>query len=264
MTFAHRTFPLLVIAAAVAGCATEASGTPETTDDDLTRAECRGAPGEAEPACRVEAVVEHQVVVHLDPAVLAETCVTFVLAGSRRYGLLQPPAACADPSRFDGANIHVSFSKGALETLSKSKRAALKGYDANATYYDLSGPLREAPFDALAAFDALDAHHKVEALFTVAPGGSWATLRPAFEKKDIRILDTFEGDLQRAALDEYYDLRDFAFGNGGDRPDVYAIQREGVTYAYAMEASGRAFGNWGEMRIYDRSFTELNRFGFSD
>jgi hypothetical protein len=257
----------LALAALASGCAADAGAADEeveSAEDALTRAQCRGARGESDPACRVKGTVEKMIVAEMDPFVVGDACVTFVMVGSRRYGLVRDPAACSSPDRYEGAGVEVSYSKGALVTLSRAKVRVLKDYDANAVYYGLDGPLTEAPASALAAFDALAADAKIATLYDVAPGGTWATLRPGFQQRAVRMLDELSGDTLRVALDAYYELRDDAFQNGGDRPDVFTIERDGVTYAYGMAVSGRSYGNWGTLRIFDRSFDELATFGYAD
>lgn len=229
----------------------------------ISRGECRG-PREFEAACQVQGQVERQVVASLDPSTIGPVCVTYVLVGSRRYGLVQEAQACPNPSRFENARVRVSYSKGALVSLSRSKLRVLREHDSAATYYALSRPFTEHAVDGLAAFDALDRSAKVAALYAVADDESWATLRPEYQLKPIRIVDTLEGDALRAALSAYRELREYSFAIRGGRPDVDAIQKDGVTYAYVMSASGRTYGDWSALRIYDRQFNELAEFNYSE
>ncbi|MBS2012886.1 MAG: hypothetical protein JST00_08370 [Deltaproteobacteria bacterium] len=265
------TASLLALTAAAVALQTGCGGAAEPVDeqvesaeDALTRAQCRGAVGEADPRCRIEGVVESMFVGEMDPFVVGDACVTFVRSGAKRYGLVRAPEACPDPDRYSRGDIKVSFSKGAIDLASRGRSRVLKEYDSGATYYELSGPLRESTSSALAAFDALSAEKKVAFLYDVAPDRSWASLRRGFTKAPIRIVDTQTGDALRAALAAYRDIASFAYANGGGQPGVFAIQKDGVTYAYSIEASGRSYGNWGSLAIHDRAWAELATFGYSD
>lgn len=117
-----------------------------------------------------------------------------------------------------------------------------------------------APAD-LAAFDALKPEEKVAALYNGGPG-----LRPGFAERAIRIVDEIPaGPERKAALDAYFELRDYAYSAGGTSPNVYAIAKDGVTYAYAMQASGSYHsGSWGDYVVYDRTFVELTRYSYAE
>ena len=256
----------ILFAVLVAGCAAEPTSEEavgETAEEALTRAQCRGAIGETEPKCRLEGVVESVFSGEMDPFVVGDVCVTFVKVGSRRYGLVTELGdSCHD--EWNGANVEVSFSKGALDLASRSRSKVLKDYDSSATYYEFSGELRQAQPNALATFDALDDDAKVQFLYDADPNGIWAQLRPGFTKKPIRIVDTQTGDALRNALDAYGPIAQYSYSNNGGQPDVYAVQKDGVTYAYGIEASGRSYGNWGTMGIFDREWNELATFGYAD
>jgi len=246
-------------------CAAErADAVDVATDADaLTRAQCRG-PRAGDPACKVTGVVERQVVGEFDPFVVGDACVTFVRAGSRRYGLVQEPESCPDPDRFENASVRIAFSKGDLEDLPRAKTQVFRDYDATATYLALTAPFAEE-VDAVAAFDALDDAAKLDTLYQPSAGSDWATLRPEFQTSPVRIVDTFQGEILRAALDAYRTFAADAFANGGGSPDVLAIQRDGVTYAYAMEASGSFHGgSWGARKVFDRTFDTLGEFSWSE
>ena len=260
---------LPVLALLAFGCAAPAGEeASETGEDAVTRAQCRARP-ENDPECRIEGVLEQMVVAEFDPFVVGDACATFVKVGNRRYGLMRDEGACWDANRYENAQVKVSFNKGALTLVSGEKREILKRYDASAIYYDFAGTLKIDPPPTpepadLAAFDALTPDQKVDALYETR--GDWGVLRPGYAEKSIRILDTIPaGPAQRAALDAYYDLREHSFSNGGDKPDVYAVQKDGVTYAYAMAASGNYWGgDWGEYVVFDREFEELARFSWSE
>jgi hypothetical protein len=259
----RRSLPILV-SLLLAGCSAEPVAeepVDETSEEALTRAQCRGAIGETEAKCRLEGVVDAVFAGEIDPFV-GDTCVTFVKVGSRRYGLVSDLDACR--TEWDGANVKVSFSKGALDLESRSRSKVLKEYDASATYYAFSGELRESQPSGLAAFDALSDDAKVSFLYDVHPGDVWANLRPGFTKKAIRIVDTQTGEALRKALDAYGPIAQYSYGNGGSQPDVYAVQKDGVTYAYGIEASGRSWGNWGAQSIFDRAWNELATYSYAD
>ena len=256
----------LVVVSGCAGAAGhEGNESSEEAEAALTRAQCQGTRGETDGRCRIEGIVEQMVVAEIDPFVVGEACVTFVKAGNKRYGLVRDTSFCGDPDHYQGGNVAVSFSKGAITLVSQSRRTVLKEYDADATYYDFSGELREsASADPLAAFDRLDGAHQVRFLYDVQADGSFAALRPGFVEKPIRIIDTLEGEAQRRALAAYTELREESFQNGGGKPDVFAVQKDGVTYAYTMAISGRSYGNWGSQAVFNREIEELERFSFSD
>lgn len=249
-----------------AGCAAEPPAeepVDETAEEALTRAQCRGSIGETDQRCRLEGVVESVFSGEMDPFVVGDVCVTFVKVGARRYGLVTELGdSCR--SEWDGANVKVSFSKGALDLATRSRSKVLKEYDASAIYYEFSGTLREEQPNALAAFDALSDDAKVGFLYDADPNGIWATLRPGFTKKPIRIVDTQTGEALRRALDAYGPIASSSYANNGGQPDVYAVQKDGVTYAYGIEASGRSYGNWGTMAVYDREWNELASYGYAD
>ncbi len=263
------TFLPAVFASLLVGCAADPSAAtaaePATTEDDLTRAECRGPRGETEPACRVEGVVERQVTAEFDPFVVGDACVTFVKVGARRYGLVRDVEACPDESRFENGNVKVSFSKGALTLVARERSRVLKGFDGGVTYYDFTGELRiqaPPPPTTPAEFDALSGDEKYELLYD--GNDTWANLREGFSEKAIRIVDELDGATEQKALSAYYAMRSEAFQNGGDKPEVVAIQKGGVTWAYAIHISGRSFGNWWSTSVYDRSFESIGGFGGSD
>lgn len=260
-----RSLPIF-LGVLLAGCAAESSGADEvvdeTSEEALTRAQCRGAIGETEAKCRLEGVVESVFAGEVDPSVIGDACITFVKVGSRRYGLVTDIDVCR--ADWDGADVKVSFSKGAIDLASRSRSKVLKEYDPNAIYYEFSGLLRESAPDALVAFDALSHSAKVDFLYDADPGGIWATLRPGFTKKAIRIVDTQTGQALRNALDAYGPIAQHSYANGGGQPSVYAVQKDGVTYAYGIEASGRSWGNWGSMAVYDREWNELATYGYAD
>lgn len=255
----------LLASVAAAGCAVspseEAAG---ATEDELTRAQCRGPRGESEAACRLSGVVEKQVVAEMDPFVVGDACVTFVKVGARRLGLVQDASACPSPDRFAAGKIGVTFSKGALTLASRERSRVLKDYDAGATYYELAGALREeTDGSGLPGFDGLSAAKKLETLYDVRQ--DWAVLRDGYSLVPVRIVDALQGEAQRSALEAYYEMRDHAFASGGAKPEVAAVQKGGVTYAYQIATSGRSYGNWAELRVFDRrSFAELGAFGYSD
>ncbi len=269
MSFAIRSAFLVFLTTFAAGCAAETAETaaaPEATaEDDLTRAECRGPKGETEPACRVEGTVEAQVVAEFDPFVVGDACVTFVKVGARRYGLVRDVSACPDPDRFASGTAKVSFSKGALTLAARERSVVLKRYDGGATYYELSGELRVAPTPPpanRAEFDALSKREKLANLYDVQ--GDVGTLRPGLTEKPIRIVAELSGKAEERALAAYYAARSDAFQNGGERPDVVAIQKAGVTWAYAIHSGGRSYGNWWQTSVFDRAFEEIGGFGGSD
>lgn len=115
----------------------------------------------------------------------------------------------------------------------------------------------------LEAFDRLEPLKKLETLYSF-DDSTWASVRDAYVEVPIRILDTLSGDEQRKALDAYYELREFADAQGGDTPKVVAVQLNGVTYGFSISTSGRSWGNWGRLRIYDRKFDEIGSFGYED
>lgn len=244
------------------GCAGAA---PEDSSGDaaeaLSRAQCRGARNEADARCRLEGVVERAVAAEFDPFVVGDACVTFVRVGTTRYGLVTDFDACGDTERYATADVRVSFSKGAISLISGARRRVLTDYDANATYYDFSGELRETT--ALAAFDALGRDEKVAALYANADS-DWPSLRAGFSQRSIRIVDTFTGSVLRDALAAYREESSHSFESGGDKPDVFAIVKDGDVYAYGIASSGRSYGNWATLAVYDRSFAEIGRFGISD
>lgn len=226
----------LALALVATGCAAETSASPDlTADDDLTRAECRGPKGETEAACRVEGTVESQIVAEFDPFVVGDACVTFVKVGARRYGLVRDVGACPDPDRFARGSVKVSFSKGALTLAARERRAE---------------------------FDALTKTEKLASLYDVR--GDQGTLRPGFTQKAIRIVDELSGKAEERALGAYYAARSGAFENGGGKPEVVALQKDGTTWAYAIVSGGRSYGNWWQTTAFDRTFEEIGGFGGSD
>lgn len=113
----------------------------------------------------------------------------------------------------------------------------------------------------LAAFDALTPEQQKAALYDAG------SLRPGFTARPIRIVDTIPAGPEReAALDAYFELRDYSFSAGGDTPDVEAIEKNGVAYAYTMAASGSYHsGSWGEHITYNRTFThEIVRYSYAE
>ena len=246
--------------AALPSCAAETAAS--TMEEDLTRAECRGPRGETEQACRVEGVVQRQVERRFD--LIGEACVTFVKVGARRYGLVFATDTC-DTERFARGDVKVSFSKGALAAVGREQSQVLKEFEGGVTYYDLSGELRvhaPAPPRTVAEFDALLPLDKYDHLYE--GDEVWADLREGFTENPIRIVVDLEGATKNKALAAYYQWRTHALDNGGDTPNVVAIQKDGVAWAYAIHSSGRSYGNWHETHVYDRSFQEIGGFGDSD
>lgn len=260
-------FAAATLASTAVGCAAETSALVEgaTTEDDLTRAECRGPKGETEAACRVEGVVERQVTGEMDPFVVGDACVTFVKVGARRYGLVQEIDACPNEAMFANGNVRASFSKGDITLASRERSKVLKDFAPGVTYYEFSGALRvqaPPPPSTLAAFEALSGEEQFELLYEVRQ--DFGVLRPGFTEKEIRIVDELDGDAERQALAEYFAARTEARQNGGDTPRVVAIQNGGTTWAYAIHSGGRSYGNWWRTVVFDRSFDEIGGFGGSD
>ena len=79
-----RSLPIF-LGVLLAGCAAESSGADEvvdeTSEEALTRAQCRGAIGETEAKCRLEGVVESVFAGEVDPSVIGDACITFVKVG---------------------------------------------------------------------------------------------------------------------------------------------------------------------------------------
>lgn len=268
MSLVLRWSMVAVLAVAATGCASQepVSGPEQAVEDDLTQAQCRGPKGETEQACRVEGVVERQVTAEFDPFVVGDACVTFVKVGSRRYGLVQDMEACPDESKFEKGNVKVSFSKGAITLVSRARAQVLKDYDAGVTYYDFTGTLRvqaPPPPASLAEFEALPPEDKYSFLYDVQ-SDAWADLKPGFKERQIRILDELSGPAKSKALAAYYAIRSEALEQGGDRPDVFAIEKDGATWAYGISSGGRSYGNWWSTVVYDRAFDEIGSFGGSD
>ncbi len=255
------------LAAIVAtGCAAESEAdsaeSNETAEEALTAAQCASRASDAR--CRLEGVVESMFVGEIDASVVGDACVTIVRAGTKRYGLVRAVQSCPDADRFAGGDVAVSFSKGDLKRVSRRRTDVLKARDVSATYYEFGGVLAESKVDVLAAFDALDHDAKVAALYSSAPGAAWGTLRAGFQQKAIRIDTTLTGPVKTKALAAYRELAEYSTGNGGGRPKVFAIEKDGKTYAYAIEVGGRSYGDWGQQTIFDRFFVEVGQFGFSD
>lgn len=115
----------------------------------------------------------------------------------------------------------------------------------------------------LTAFDALDDAAKVEHAYNVTASPRWATHRPEFALKDVRIVDTFEGETEAKALAAYFEMREIASAQGGT-VTVSAVERDGETYVYQIWASGRTYGDWAECRIFTRDFTEIGAYSYAE
>lgn len=259
---AFLAFPILCLGV---GCAaTSEEDAVASAEAGITREECRTRP-EDDAECRVEGVIEKVVVAEFDPYLVGDACVTFLRAGSTRYGIMRDEGACPEADRYEGAGVKAWFNKGALTLIARERGEVMKAFDANATYYDFNGVLHIDPLPTpepanLTAFDALSPGAKVAALY------DGAALRAGFSTTPIVIVETIPaGPERRAALDAYFALRDHSFQYGGGQPSVLAIRKGDETYAYAMSASGSYYsGSWGEYVVYDRKFEELTRFSYAE
>ena len=255
---------LLIVGSALIGCAgAPNSDSTAESEEALTRVQCRGS---ADARCRIAGTVEKMVVGEFDPYEVGDACVTFVRVGNKRYGLVRDMESCPDSERYEQGDIAITFSKGDITPVGRRKADVLKEYESGVTYYTFDGELTEtsAGVDPLTEFNRLGQEEKLAFMFERTQGGTWATVRAGFSRKPVRLVDELTGEVLRRALDAYRPLASHSYANGGSQPEVYAVEKRGVRFGYAIEASGRSYGNWGSIAIFDHQFQELGEFGYAD
>lgn len=124
---------------------------------------------------------------------------------------------------------------------------------------------------ALEAFEKLPSDRKLEALFEgFDPELELADFPVAseFEVAPVEALDALQSELQgeplERATEAYLKASDWSRDNGGGPPEVTAVFRDGVVYAYRFESLGRASGNWALTEVFSRHFEKIGEFGWSD
>jgi hypothetical protein len=120
---------------------------------------------------------------------------------------------------------------------------------------------------AIEAFERLPSSRKLEALFEgYDPDIELADFPIAseFEVAPVAVWEALQGESLERAAEAFVKASDWSRGNGGGPPDVTAVFREGVVYAYRFETCGRAAGNWGLTEVFSRDFEKIGEFGWSD
>lgn len=246
--------------------------TEASQEDAIRKSQCNGTAGDTLEACKIYGELVDMFIGELDPVHVGDVCIAFVKADGRKslYALVEDVSSCSFGELADYTGSRVWFSKRDYTYISdRVQRDELKDYRSDAVYYWFDGGLHTIVPDAVDrdAFDALRNEDKMRALYENYSSGvydGYFELKSEFKTKPIRIVDTFDGAARDRALKAYTEFRNYSFGNGGDKPDVYEISKDGVVYAYGMSGGGRTYGNWWWAGVYDREFNVIGSFGGSD
>lgn len=147
------TFVFAAVVCGAAGCAEPsaegAEGAPAapvaTAEDDLASRACQT--DRERPACLAQAVVEEVFIGEVDPHVIGDACIVFAReASGRLVGLVEDPGSClATPELVGKEGTPIRFHRGDVLRITRpSLRNGLRALRADATYYDLLGPLSQS------------------------------------------------------------------------------------------------------------------------